>query len=493
MAFSLLLIRPRRTPCKTPSLLVNVPLPADEEERLAALGRLGILDTGPDASFDQVTRLAKNIFDVSTAAVTLIDRDRQWFKSVCGWDVQETDRETSFCTYAILDDSVMVVEDATQDERFATNPLVAETGRIRFYAGVPLTVEDDIQVGTLCLTDERPRSFGASERETLAALGQVVEDLLSARKQTYQIGYLTSALEEARDSVIITEANPLDPPGPRIVWTNKAFSRMTGYGREEVIGETPRILQGPETSRSVLNKVRSALENERAVHAETVNYRKGGTPYVVAWHIAPVRTENDELTHWVSIQRDVSDQQRREERLKHEATHDSLTGLPNRYAVQQKIRSVIDESDSAAGTLLYLDLDDFKPVNDEYGHKVGDRVLIQTAEMLRTVMRKQDMIGRIGGDEFVICLTDLSDAGEVRTIAERLHEALSTPLSVGPEEITVTASIGGTLRLGAHETVEEALHEADMAMYEAKEDVACGIVLRDPLSEHDPPSPRPTI
>lgn len=466
------------TVCSQRRFAVTVPLPENEEERLAALGRLGILDTTSDASFDQVTRLARDLFDVSTAAVTLVDQNRQWFKSVCGWDVKETDREVSFCTYAILDDAVMVVEDATQDERFAENPLVSKTNQIRFYAGAPLAVEDDVRVGTLCLTDDRPRSFDADDRKRLSILAGVVEDLLDARRHTYQIGYLKSALEEARDAVVITEASPLDPPGPRIVWVNKAFSRMTGYERAEIIGETPRILQGPETSPSVLNKVRSALENERAVHAEAVNYRKDGTPYVVAWDIAPVYGEPDTLTHWVSIQRDVTDQQRREERLKHEATHDSLTGLPNRYAVKEELRQVMNGDSTTAGALLYLDLDGFKPVNDEFGHKVGDQVLVQTAERLRDVVRTQDVVGRIGGDEFVVCLRDLSDPTEIHAVAKRLHEVLCEPFAVAPHEIDVTASIGGTVQLTAHDTVEDALHVADVAMYEAKETPDCAVVLQ---------------
>ena len=132
-----------------PRFPMTVPIPENEEERLAALGRLGILDTEPDASFDKVTRLAKDLFDVSTAAVTLIDQDRQWFKSVCGWDVKETSREPSFCTYAALDDTVMVAENAMEDNRFASNPLVAETAPTRFYAGAPLTVENDVRVGAV--------------------------------------------------------------------------------------------------------------------------------------------------------------------------------------------------------------------------------------------------------------------------------------------------------------------------------------------------------
>lgn len=472
---------------------MSVPHPDNEDERLAALHRLNILDTEPEALFDRITTLTRTIFGVSSAAMSLVDQDRQWFKSMCGWNLQETPREQSICTHAILEDGVFVVEDAAADDRFAHNPLV-EAGDFRFYAGAPLALEEDVHIGTLCLIDDEPRPFGDRETEILSGLAEVVVDLLEARRTTHQIGYLRSALEETRDAVVITEAAPLDAPGPRIVWANEAFSRMTGYEPEELVGRTPRILQGPETDQSVLNKVRSALENERAVHAETVNYQKDGTPYVVDWQISPVHTEDEELTHWVSIQRDVTDQQRRRERLRHEATHDSLTGLPNRYAVQNKIREAIAEAnDRHAGALLYLDLDRFKLVNDKFGHQVGDQVLVRTAEVLRDVLRRQDTIGRIGGDEFVVCLPDLDTPEETRSIAERLHDTLCQPFQIGPHELQVNASIGGTIQLTDYGTADAALHVADMAMYEAKDapDRKAVLWTRAQTQERQPPSQEP--
>jgi len=467
---------------------VPVPLPENEDDRLAALQRLNILDTDPEALFDRITTLAQTTFGVSSAAVSLVARDRQWFKSICGWGIQETPRDESICTYAILDSSVMVVEDVTADERFAGNPLVEEND-IRFYAGAPLSLNSDIRVGTLCLLDDRPRSFGEQKREMLTTFADVVVDLIEARRTTYEIEYLRSALKEAQDAVIITEAAPLNPPGPRIVWSNEAFSRMTGYEAGELIGKTPRILQGPETDRPVLNKVRSALENERAVHAETVNYRKDGTPYVVNWHIAPVHDDTGTLTHWVSIQRDVTDQQRRRERLRHEATHDALTGLLNRYAVRERLQDlIVGAGDPPVGLLLYIDLDRFKPINDEYGHQVGDQVLVHTAEVLRDTLRQQDVLSRVGGDEFVVCASELAARDEAQAIADRVYDALCEPFCVGPHEIQVEASIGGTLQLSAYDTVDDALHVADMAMYRAKDTPDRKAILWDEHSHPAAPS-----
>lgn len=479
-------------------LPVDIPRPDNEDERLAALHRLNLLDTEPEALFDQITTLAQQIFGVSTAAVSLVDDDRQWFKSMCGWDIEQTSRDISFCTYTILDESIMVVEDTAKDERFAYNPNVS-LNKVRFYAGAPLSIEDNLHVGSLCLMDEQPRSFGDAEKEQLATLADVVVDLLETRRMKHQIGYLHSALEEAQDAVVITEGTPIDSPGPRIVWSNKAFSRMTGYDREEVLGKSPRILQGPDTSRAVLNKVRKALENERSVYAETVNYRKDDTPYIVSWHIAPVHND-DELTHWVSIQRDVTDHRRQQDHLEYKAHHDSLTDLPNRHVVHKEIQKLLTDSpDQNRGGLLYVDLDAFKPINDEFGHQVGDKILIWTADVLREVVRTQDTIGRIGGDEFVVCLPSLDTRTAARAIADRLHAALCQSVQIGPHEVQVQASIGGALDISAYDTADEALYVADMAMYEAKDDPHRNIILWDYLQGRTrlntpastPPGPRP--
>jgi len=154
-------------------------LPANEAERLAALWNLGILDTEPEARFDRYTEVACSTFDVPIALVSLVDADRQWFKSHHGIDITETHRDLSMCAHAILEDDVFVITDALRDERFADNPYVARGPRLRFYAGVPLTA-DDQTVGTLCIMDHRPRLLNEPQLERLRELGRMVEAELAA-------------------------------------------------------------------------------------------------------------------------------------------------------------------------------------------------------------------------------------------------------------------------------------------------------------------------
>jgi phosphoribosyl 1,2-cyclic phosphodiesterase len=155
-------------------------LPANEPERLVALWNLGILDTEPEARFDRLTEVACTTFDVPAALVTLVDAERQWFKSHHGIDLTETHRDMSMCAHAILGDDVFVITDALRDDRFAENPAVARDPRLRFYAGVPLSVSGGQCVGTLCIMDHRPRVLNEPQLERLRELGRMVEAELAA-------------------------------------------------------------------------------------------------------------------------------------------------------------------------------------------------------------------------------------------------------------------------------------------------------------------------
>lgn len=158
--------------------MIKPPVPVDELLRLESLRNLKLLDTNPEERFDRITRLAKKLFGTSTVLVSLVDRNRQWFKSRQGLDATETPREISFCGHAILNDEVLVVADALDDERFVDNPLVTGNPDIRFYAGCPLSAPDGHKVGTLCLIDGKPRGMTTEELELLRELGAMVEDEL---------------------------------------------------------------------------------------------------------------------------------------------------------------------------------------------------------------------------------------------------------------------------------------------------------------------------
>ncbi len=152
----------------------SAPLPQNENERLSVLKRLNILDTDPEQTFNDIVALASRICDTQISLVSLVDANRQWFKAKKGLEASETPRDVAFCAHAILDDEIMIVEDTHKDERFADNPLVTELPKIRFYAGVPLEIQDDINVGTLCVIDQKPKQLSPEQLEGLRVLGRAV-------------------------------------------------------------------------------------------------------------------------------------------------------------------------------------------------------------------------------------------------------------------------------------------------------------------------------
>lgn len=309
---------------------------------------------------------------------------------------------------------------------------------------------------------------------------------------------LESVAVHARDSIIITEAEPLDLPGPRILFCNAAFTRTTGYTAEEVLGKTPRLLQGADTSADARAEMREAFSRWQPVEVELINYRKDGTPFWVELSIAPVANEKGLITHWVSVQRDITDRKATEEtamrmreavaeknkdlaceilerkrveaELSYTAFHDNLTRLRNRAYFMRKLARAIEKQDSnsdANYAVLFLDLDRFKVVNDSLGHPAGDTLLKEVARRLKNSTRSEDTLARIGGDEFAVLINSTELEASIAA-AERIIEALRAPIRLGRQEVFPACSIGIVQSFSQYTSPEELLRDADIAMYEAK-------------------------
>lgn len=175
---------------------MKAPLPENEVERLKALHELEILDTPSEESFDDLTHLASYICDTPFALITLVDSDRQWFKSHIALPIDETSRDISFCAHAILQHNPFIVPDALKDERFKDNPLVTSDPNIRFYAGAPLTTEQGLKLGTLCVLDQVPRTLSVEQIVALKALRNQVINLLNSRRE--RITFKRALTEEKR-------------------------------------------------------------------------------------------------------------------------------------------------------------------------------------------------------------------------------------------------------------------------------------------------------
>lgn len=311
-------------------------IPQDEQERLQTLRSLSILDTPAEERFDRLTRMAKRLFGVPIALVSLVDENRQWFKSCVGLSASETPRDISFCGHAILGDDLFIIPNATADERFADNPLVVDAPHIRFYAGCPLKGPDGRKLGTLCVIDQEPRNFDKEDLEALVDLASMVEREFSA----------------------------------------------------------------------------------------------------------------------VQL-----------------ATMDDLTNISNRRGfmllAQHSLQLCTREKIPAV--LVFMDLDDFKPVNDKFGHAEGDRVLAVFAEQMKSTFRGSDVIARLGGDEFVALLTNLTKKSADDVVA-RFRQSLTKVNQQADPGYDISFSYGIVeFDPDKHREIEALLSAGDSLMYETKQ------------------------
>jgi diguanylate cyclase (GGDEF)-like protein/PAS domain S-box-containing protein len=281
---------------------------------------------------------------------------------------------------------------------------------------------------------------------------------------------LERAIESTRNGVLITDPNQPDNP---IVYANPAFERITGYSPEEVIGRNCRFLQGSDRDQPALEEVRTAIREGRECRAVVRNYRKDGTLFWQELSIAPVRDEEGRLTHFVGIQDDVTERKLAEARLAHQAFHDPLTNLPNRVLFMDRLQEALSRAKRDRGApvaVLFLDLDDFKKVNETLGYYAGDRVLAAVAGRVEEHLRDEDTAARLGGDEFMILLDGVGSAEDATRAAEKILEGLQRPLAYEEREFAVTASIGIVLSSAAPENdrPRDFLRFAEVAMYRSK-------------------------
>lgn len=317
--------------------------------------------------------------------------------------------------------------------------------------------------------ENRVLPLRAATGEVAGLVGMAI-DITRKTKAEEQLRLLAAAVEHAEDSILITSTN-LTAPGPEIVFVNKAFTKMTGYSSEDVLGRSPRMLQGPKTDRAVLERLLDNLREGQIFFGEAINYRKDGTEFYNEWHIEPILDSVNQVSHYLAIQRDVTQRKQAEAKLEYAAFYDPLTNLPNRTGFINRLNTCIERAQQSQDFLfavLFLDLDRFKVINDSLGHKAGDRMLVAIANRLKAAVQSGDTLARVGGDEFAILLENLTDIGHVSKIANRLQIELQQPILLEEHEVLTTASIGIAVSMLWYDCPENILRDAEIAGHRAK-------------------------
>lgn len=273
----------------------------------------------------------------------------------------------------------------------------------------------------------------------------------------------TAALASAANPVMITDRTGC------ILWVNPACERMTGYTAQEIAGLSPRIFASGQHNTRFYARMWEVILSGGTWHGEVQNRRKDGTLYVEELTITPVRDEAGTVTHFIAVKQDVTARKQQEERLIQLALHDPLTGLLNRRAWEENLDKIVHQAQiGRCGALLLMDLDRFKSINDTHGLAAGDHLLRELARCISTVLRREDAVARIGGDEFAAIMYDVA-ASEAAAVADRLRgeiRALGLRWNGRPMETSISI---GVVDIDGDLTAADLLEGADAALYRAKE------------------------
>jgi len=277
------------------------------------------------------------------------------------------------------------------------------------------------------------------------------------------LGFKT-AVENSDNSVVITD------PDKNITYVNDAFQKETGYTQQEVFGQNPRVLKSGAMDQSIYDNLNRTLDNGKRWEGEFVNMRKDKSLYYEKASISPIYI-NNELKHYLAIKLNITDYIKQKEELEFLALYDSLTGLPNRTNIEKYIKKKISQGKDSHSpiTLLFIDLDRFKIINDTLGHDVGDELLLYTSKRLKHSLKDSDLLSRFGGDEFLIVLENSNTKEYAREVCEKIIQTFTKPIATQRHQLNITLSIGVSIFPDDGEDYQSLLKHAEVAMYQAKD------------------------
>jgi diguanylate cyclase (GGDEF)-like protein/PAS domain S-box-containing protein len=443
-----------------------------------------LLGTEAEQEFDDLAELAAGICGTPVSLVTLLDMEWQYHKGSVGLEMDRLPRQDSFCAHAIEQDELFIVHDAHADPRFANNPLVTGEPKIRFYAGMPLHAGPGLKVGALCVIDSIARVLKQGQLRALTLLARQVNVHLELKLKRMEAEMTLEAVKTS-EAMFCTFLNTVpfscylkDRQG-RLKLYNASMAQRFGISETEWLGRTNSDLWPMDVAQALdFEEARVFAQGEQVVsYAQTPDAQGGSTHWKL--HQVPCRSSNgEEMLAGIAV--DVTEevhQKRQMAAVQNElatentylstlALTDPLTGLANRRAFAQQLHTAFQDA-RRNGTdlaLLLIDVDDFKQLNDTWGHPAGDAALVRLGAELRAGTRAHDLAVRYGGEEFALLLPD-SGAAAAKALAERLWQQLPSV----PWDHRMVALSGGIALLRASDSNPEALvARADAALYEAK-------------------------
>lgn len=468
------------------------PLPADELDRLSLLDALALLDTPPEPVFDRITRLASRLLNVPMALFSLVDADRQWFKSRVGLAQDQTPREHAFCAHAIGMTRPLVVNDTMQDHRFSDNPLVNGPPNIRFYAGVPIRTAAGLAIGTLCALDTKPRELSAEEAEVLNDLATILtkevhyrERLAVAREQLEQSSTVLGASEARFRSIFDVASVGIALVAPDGGWisVNGALCGIVGYSEEELWGLTFQQITHPDDITLDVGLLEELGRGTRTQYQLEKRYmRKDGREVWINLNVAPKRNRLGEIEYYVAVIKDI-DAEKRAQREVAKLNAELECRVAERTAAlaasEARLASVIENANDA-----YISLDESGavtawnrqaeqtfgwPREEALGHTLEELIVPpELAERHREDMRRYLAAGQAGMGDQRHELPAMRRDGSTLTVEVRIR---------------LLEFEGGKVFSAFLHDITERKQEQARREYESRHDVLTGLLNRRALME----------
>jgi diguanylate cyclase (GGDEF)-like protein/PAS domain S-box-containing protein len=399
----------------------------------------------------------RSVLDHAPIGIWLLNSDgRLGFvnKSYCDAVGIPEDKFTSAPDYSVFYDPEGALRCKTSDaEALAADGQHLSEERIQFVDGQM----HDLEIVKVRLLDEQGRPNGK-------LIGLSV-DVTTRRQAEHRVKLLAAVFENAREGITLTNVEG------NIVDVNPRFCEITGYSRDEVIGKNPRFLSSGRHDASFYSAMWHALKNGGHWQGEIWNRRKNGETYPELLSISLLKGVDTPEDYYLAVFTDISDLKAHQDRLEHLAHFDALTHLPNRVLLADRLQIAMSQARRSERILAvcFLDLDGFKPINDQHGHQFGDRLLVEVAKRLSQSLRGGDSVARLGGDEFVLLLNNVESSSESDGIINRLLHTIAEPIVIGNEVAKISASVGVTLYPEDDSDADTLLRHADQALYAAKD------------------------
>jgi diguanylate cyclase (GGDEF)-like protein/PAS domain S-box-containing protein len=470
---------------------MNVRRVENEAADLRALWTRELLDSQPELECEELVQLAAAICGTPIGLVTLLDERNQWFRASADLKMGETPREVAFCAHAIRQNGLFVIKDSLMDARFANNPLVTGDPAIRFYAGVALYTKEGNPLGTLCVIDTAPRILAAEQAHALEVLGRQVSVRLESIVQRYALEQALNEKDKASAGLRASEelfrafmnASPFlsyikDAAG-RLLFYNRSFAQRFGVTEYAWLGRTDEQLWSRSLTKSVRTHDLEVMAGGRMVETEEQIRASDGTisslrSFKFPCHdsagnmlLAGVAVDvSAEVAHKAELERYHRDLEEANDQLRKLAVTDELTGLRNRRSFEERLVMEFSMARRRKRELsvLLIDVDNFKQINDRWGHAAGDEVLRRLGMVLRTTVRLPDLPARYGGEEFVVLLPESGEESAMG-LARRVMQRVATE---DWENEPLTISVGMAAMNESLENGFQLVELADEALYAAK-------------------------